>query len=86
MFMKNCWYVASWSSGVAMSQLLSRTILNEKILFYRGTTGQIIAIEDQLFRCHRGAMLSLGRLFEGDCVRCMYHGLLFDASAAASAR
>jgi len=27
--------------------------------------------------CHRGAPLSLGRL-EGDCVRCMYHGLKFD--------
>jgi phenylpropionate dioxygenase-like ring-hydroxylating dioxygenase large terminal subunit len=31
-------------------------------------------------RCaHRGAKLSNGRL-EGDCVRCMYHGLKFDAT------
>lgn len=75
MFMKNCWYVASWSSAVAMSQLLSRTLLNEKVLLYRGMAGQIIAIEDRC--CHRGALLSLGRQ-EGDCVRCMYHGLLFD--------
>ena len=29
--------------------------------------------------CHRGAPLSMGRI-EGDCIRCMYHGMKFDPS------
>ncbi len=77
MFMRNCWYVAAWSSEIVAGKLVPRTLLNEKVLLYRDSTGQIVAIEDRC--CHRGAPLALGRL-EGDCVRCMYHGLLFDPS------
>jgi vanillate O-demethylase monooxygenase subunit len=42
---------------------------------FRGAGGVISALED---RCvHRLAPLSLGRV-EGDALRCMYHGLLYD--------
>jgi len=59
--------------------LLARTILNEKILLYKGADNAVVAMEDRC--CHRGAALSQGRL-EGNCVRCMYHGLLFDKTGA----
>ncbi len=77
MFLKNCWYVAAWDHELIDGRLLSRTLLNEHVLLYRGDSGQVVAMND---RCpHRGALLSRGRL-EGDAVRCMYHGLKFEGS------
>lgn len=79
MFIKNCWYVAAWDYELIDGALLGRTILNEKVLLYKGKDNTAYAIDDRC--CHRGAALSLGRL-EGNCVRCMYHGLLFDNTGA----
>ncbi len=45
------------------------------MLLYRGDSGRVVALDNRC--CHRGAKLSNGRR-EGDCVRCMYHGLKFD--------
>ena len=76
-FLRNCWYVAAWDYELIDRKLLARTILEQPLVLYRGESGRIVALDD---RCaHRGAKLSNGRL-EGDCVRCMYHGLKFDAS------
>src|SRR5581483_9610038 len=58
-------------------KLLSRRLLGQHVLLYRGESGKLFALND---RCpHRGALLSRGRL-EGDAVRCMYHGIKFDGS------
>ena len=77
MFIRNTWYVAAWDNEVTKDGLFSRTIIGTPVLMYRKEDGGIVAIEDRC--CHRGAPLSIGRR-EGDCVRCMYHGLKFDAS------
>ena len=77
MFLKNCWYVAAWDHELIDGRLMHRTLLGEHVLLYRGESGVVVALND---RCpHRGALLSRGRL-EGDSVRCMYHGLKYDAS------
>ncbi len=76
-WIRNSWYVAGWASEVDGGKMLARTILGEALIFYRAKDGSIVAMEDRC--CHRHAPLSLGRL-EGDAVRCMYHGLLFDPS------
>jgi phenylpropionate dioxygenase-like ring-hydroxylating dioxygenase large terminal subunit len=77
MFLKNCWYVCAWDHELIDGRLLSRVLLNERVLLYRGDSGKLIAVSD---RCpHRGALLSQGRL-EGDAVRCMYHGIKFDCT------
>lgn len=76
MYLRNCWYVAAWSNELE-SEPFSRTILNTPILLYRDSRGEVVALDDRC--CHRAAPLSLGRI-EGDCVRCMYHGLKFDRS------
>jgi phenylpropionate dioxygenase-like ring-hydroxylating dioxygenase large terminal subunit len=76
MFLKNCWYVAGWASEVSQHDCLARTLLNTPCVLWRDGTGKPIAFEDRC--CHRGAPLSQGRR-EGDCIRCMYHGLKFDA-------
>lgn len=79
MFLKNCWYVAAWAHEVQGDVLLSRKLLGEQVLLYRQESGAAAALVD---RCsHRFAPLSIGRR-EGDYVRCMYHGLVFDAAGA----
>ncbi len=77
MFLKNCWYVAAWDHELIDGKLLPRTLLGERVLMYKGESGKVVALKDRC--CHRGAPLHLGRR-EGDCVRCMYHGLKFDAT------
>jgi vanillate O-demethylase monooxygenase subunit len=72
----NCWYVAAWDHELIDGKLLARTILNRPVVLYRGDSGTVAALDNRC--CHRGAKLSNGRL-EGDCVRCMYHGLKFAA-------
>ena len=53
--------------------------LNEPVVMYRKTDGTPVAFEDRC--CHRRAPLSRGKV-EGDCLRCGYHGLLYDATGA----
>lgn len=77
MFIKNIWYVAAWDREVTKEGLFTRTITGVPVLMYRQDDGSIVAMEDRC--CHRAAPLSKGRR-EGNCVRCMYHGLKFDAS------
>lgn len=74
-YVRNCWYVASWSTDLGIGVPLAVKILGDRIVIWRDPDGGLHALED---RCvHRMAPLSLGRC-EGDGVRCMYHGLLFD--------
>lgn len=75
MFLKNVWYVAAESGEVGAEELLARTIIEEKLVLYRGADNSIRAFADA---CpHRYAPLSLGRI-EGNCIRCPYHGSLYD--------
>ena len=76
-FLKNCWYVAAWDHELIDGTKLARTILEKPVVLYKGESGRVVALEDRC--CHRGAPLSIGRI-EGDCIRCMYHGMKFDPS------
>lgn len=76
MFIRNSWYVAAWDSEVSMDGMLARILLNEPVVLFRDSSGRAVALEDRC--CHRAAPLHLGRK-EGDCIRCLYHGLKFDA-------
>lgn len=52
-------------------------LLGEELVLYRGEDGRPSLIE---LRCaHRGVALDHGRV-EGECVRCPYHGWLYDRS------
>jgi nitrite reductase/ring-hydroxylating ferredoxin subunit len=76
MFIHNCWYVVAWDHEIPAEGLFNRTVIGEPLLLMRQSGGDIVALEDRC--CHRLAPLSKGRR-EGDCVRCGYHGLKFDA-------
>jgi vanillate O-demethylase monooxygenase subunit len=74
-YVRNAWYVAAWSQEIETGKPFPVSILDEPVVIYRGESGRMVALED---RCvHRLAPLSLGRC-EGDRLRCMYHGLLYD--------
>ncbi|MEC3951400.1 aromatic ring-hydroxylating dioxygenase subunit alpha [Sphingobium sp. HWE2-09] len=74
-YVRNAWYVASWTQDLEPEKPVATSILGEPIVLLRTATGRIVALED---RCvHRLAPLSLGRC-EGENLRCLYHGLLFD--------
>jgi vanillate O-demethylase monooxygenase subunit len=77
MFPRNFWYVAALENEVRRQELLSRTICNEEIVFYRREDGTPVALEDRC--CHRHMPLSEGNI-KGDNVECVYHGLLYDPS------
>jgi len=74
-FVRNMWYVAAWSHELSAGKLLTRTLLGDKVVIYRASGKGVVALAD---RCpHRAAPLSLGQC-EGENLRCMYHGLLFN--------
>jgi phenylpropionate dioxygenase-like ring-hydroxylating dioxygenase large terminal subunit len=79
-YVRNAWYVAAWSDGIADGQLVARTIMDEPIVLYRKANGEVAAIED---RCaHRFAPLHMGKIVGGDRIQCPYHGLEFDSTGA----
>lgn len=76
-YAKDAWYVAGFEMDLKDDAPFAATVLGEPIVIYRGRSGRAVALED---RCvHRLAPLSMGKC-EGDNIRCMYHGLLFDAN------
>lgn len=75
-YAKNAWYVAACECDLEPQVPLQVMLLNEPVVVYRAESGAIYALED---RCvHRLAPLSKGRC-EGENIRCMYHGLLFNS-------
>ena len=83
MFLKNAWYCAGWDYQVSQGKeaIVARKIAGKRVVLYRKSGGAVVALEDQ---CpHRQAALSLGRK-EGDSLRCMYHGLKFEADGKCS--
>ncbi len=78
-FIRNCWYVVAWTHEVTDRALVARTVCGLPLVLWRDANGALNAFDDRC--CHRGAPLSCGR-HEGDHVRCLYHGFLYDAGGA----
>ena len=76
-FVHDSWYVAAWDHEIGADALFARQLLGKPLVFFRTAAGAVVALDDRC--CHRAAPLSIGKK-EGDCVRCQYHGLKFDAS------
>lgn len=76
-FLYNCWYAAGWTTEIEPGKPLARTLLEKPVVMFRGEAGEYIALDNRC--CHRAAPLSSGRI-EGSCIRCMYHGMKYDAS------
>jgi len=73
-YLRNTWYAAAWADEFDATHLLARTLLDERLVFYRDSTGKPTALLD---RCpHRFAPLSKGKIL-ADSIQCPYHGLRF---------
>ncbi len=80
-YIRNAWYVGSWSHKLEAGVPLAVQILNDPVVIFRTQSGKVVALAD---RCsHRLAPLSLGRC-EGESIRCMYHGLKFEGDGSCS--
>jgi len=74
-YLLNCWYQAAWAEELREGGVVSRTIADVPLLFWRDCSGAPSALLD---RCpHRFAPLSAGTVSSGR-VTCGYHGLAFD--------
>lgn len=76
MFIRNAWYIVTWSDEIGQRPF-ARRILNEPIVLFRDASGAIAALEDRC--CHRGTPLAFGEVVPGG-IQCGYHGLVFDSS------
>jgi vanillate O-demethylase monooxygenase subunit len=75
-YLLDVWYVAMWADDLDSGQLVSRTICEQPVVFYRDAEGQVKALADQC--SHRFVPLSMGRICEGTSnIECPYHGLQF---------
>jgi vanillate O-demethylase monooxygenase subunit len=73
-FVVNDWYVAVFGEEIK-DQLLALTLLGRRLVFFRTSASQVVALED---RCpHRSMPLSVGTLTQ-DTIVCGYHGLRFN--------
>lgn len=77
--LKNVWYMGMPSRDLKKSAMKSIVIMNNPILFYRDSKGQVFALRD--ICPHRGIPLSYGRLID-DQVECPYHGWKFDCTGS----
>jgi phenylpropionate dioxygenase-like ring-hydroxylating dioxygenase large terminal subunit len=71
------WYPLAWSDELPAGKTLGRRFAGLPIVLYRGSSGQVFALED---RCaHRQVPLHLGEV-TGDELKCHYHGWTYNCS------
>ena len=76
-YMRRFWHPIHRAEELSAGKAKPIEIMSERFTLYRGETGAPHVVG---FRCpHRGTQLSAGWV-EGDCIRCMYHGWLFDST------
>jgi 5,5'-dehydrodivanillate O-demethylase len=69
------WHPVHRAEDVKAGEAKPIRIMSKDFTLYRGESGKTRLLD---FRCaHRGAQLSAGWV-EGDCIRCSYHGWLYD--------
>jgi 5,5'-dehydrodivanillate O-demethylase len=76
-YLRRFWHPIHRAEELESGQAKPIQIMGECFTLYRGERGAPHVVE---FRCpHRGTQLAAGWV-EDDCIRCMYHGWLFDQS------
>ncbi len=76
-YLKTFWQPVYLSADLEKGKAKPVRVMGENYTLYRGFTGKAHLVGA---RCaHRGAQLSAGWV-EDDCIRCMYHGWMFDGT------
>jgi phenylpropionate dioxygenase-like ring-hydroxylating dioxygenase large terminal subunit len=76
--LKNFWYAVEFSHAVTSKPVLVK-VLGQELALFRTSAGRIAAVSNLCV--HRGGNLAGGAVIN-DCIRCPYHGWLFDKSGA----
>lgn len=69
------WYVVALSQQLKPKSLLSRVVLGEWLVIFRGEDNQPVALRDCCL--HRNSRLSCGKVSQGK-LQCCYHGWVYD--------
>ena len=76
-YLRTFWHPVSISEQLQPGWAVPIKIMNEQFTLYRGDGGTPHLVD---LRCaHRGTQLSTGWV-EDDCIRCRYHGWMYDGS------
>ena len=74
-YMRRFWQPVYRSEDLPNGRAVPIQIMSEQFTLYRGEQVHLVD-----FRCaHRGTQLNVGWV-EGDCIRCRYHGWMYDGS------
>jgi phenylpropionate dioxygenase-like ring-hydroxylating dioxygenase large terminal subunit len=77
------WYPAIATRKVPHRKGVRRTILGRELVFFRGKTGNVVALNN--WCPHRNASLAQGQCLFAGTITCPYHGLTFDETGEAKA-
>lgn len=69
------WYIVALSNQLKPNTVLSRTVLDEWLVVFRGEDGKPVALQDKCI--HRNSRLSKGKICQGK-IQCPYHGWVYD--------
>jgi 5,5'-dehydrodivanillate O-demethylase len=76
-YLRSFWQPVYRAKDLAPGRAVPVRLMSEDFTVYRGEGGEPHVVA---FRCaHRGTQLSVGWV-EDDCIRCRYHGWMYDAS------
>jgi 5,5'-dehydrodivanillate O-demethylase oxygenase subunit len=76
-YLRRFWHPVALADNLKVGRAKPIRVLGEDFTLYRGTTGLVHVID---FACaHRCTQLSVGTI-EGDNIRCLYHGWMYDGS------
>ncbi len=76
-YLRSFWQPLYRSHDLKSGKAVTVRALGEDFTLYRGASNQVYAVAP---RCaHRGTQLSTGWV-EGECIRCFYHGWVYDGS------
>ncbi len=76
-YLRRFWQPILRSQDLLAGKARPMRVMNEEFTLYRGNSGRPYLVE---FRCpHRGTQLSAGWV-EDDCIRCFYHGWMYDGT------
>jgi phenylpropionate dioxygenase-like ring-hydroxylating dioxygenase large terminal subunit len=74
------WFQVAYSHDVVPGAVSSLHYFGEQLICYRDSTGVARVLD--AYCPHQGADIGVGGTVEGDCVKCPFHGWLFDHSGA----
>ena len=72
------WFQFAWSAEISPGEVRPLRYFDRELVAYRGESGELHVLDAHCL--HMGAHLGYGGSVERDCIRCPFHGWLWDGS------